>query len=673
MLHLTLSRTLATRSDSELVDLHDRWIGGDPPTRRPEIVMALRARMRETGAVSARVADLAPAQSSLFRLLLADAGRALGFERLRRDAEAHGVAGAPLRALLADLVAVGLVAEIPSARRAAPAGVPDPGPTWGVPEEIAEAVGEDSWCTRGPGASLTLNGWLEHRMRQRSGNGMAGEQARRMYLMLAGEGALRARMDGLAAPLREFLHESVTRHGGVVPVELAARIAPGLEPEQIGAALEAASLGTLCDLDFEPYGMRQRGEGIVLFHETVLAHLRRLADQQPPQPVHVASIGTDFVSNFARFASFVEGDTVRFTVRGTIFKSTGKRIAESLLPNPGREFRRLEILELEYRFALECGMIDRTGERSFRLTPRGQAFLRKPLLDKQRLMLDWLTEDRRLPGDLAHQMPLRRTVLRWLKRLEPGRWYDAMFLPFVARNHYLATLPELGAHARDSSSFPVRASADLQSLAWNLFLWIRKYLYLLGVVDMGYDASGRAIALRLTPLGAELLDMLPGHSLRAEGHLVVNPDFEVVLFPDEFSHELIYQLDRFCEREQKDTLYRYRITPGALHRALGQGMTLDEVLAILRAHTRTPLPQNVAYSMESWARKSGLVTVHADGRLHCELAEILDRFAVHPQVQRAGAERPAPDVLLLREPLQRDDLAEIALDLGVGMRFHDAA
>ena len=672
-MNLTLSRTLATRSDSELIDLHDRWIGGDPPPRRPEMVMALRARMREAGAVSTRVADLTGAQASLFRLLLADAGRALGFERLRRDAESHGIAGAPLRALLADLVALGLLAEIPSARRTASAGTGDPGPTWGVPEEIAEAVGEESSGARGPGAALTLNGWLEHRMRQRSGNGLAGEQARRMYLMLAGEGALRARMQGLSAPLREFLHEAVIRHGGVVPLEWIPKMGVGLGAEEIGAALESASLGTLSELDFEPFGLRQRSEAIVFFHETVLAHLRRLADESPPQPVHVASIGTDFVSNFSRFASFVEGDTVRFTVRGTIFKSTGKRIAESLLPNPGREFRRLEILELEYRFALECGMIDRTGERSFRLTPHGQSFLRKSLLDKQRLMLDWLAEDRRLPGDLAHQMPLRRTVLRWLKRLEPGRWYDAMFLPFVARNHYLATLPDLGAHARDSSSFPVRASADLQSLAWNLFLWIRKYLYLLGVVDMGYDASGRAIALRLTPLGAELLDMLPGRSLRSSGHLVVNPDFEVVLFPDEFSHELIYELDRFCEREQKDTLYRYRITPGALHRALGQGMTLDEILVILRQHARTPVPQNVAYSMESWARKSGLVTVHADGRLHCELSEILDRFAVHPQVQQAGAERPAPDVLLLRRPLQRDDLTEIALDLGVGVRFHDAA
>lgn len=672
MVKVNLSRTLATRSDSELVDLHDRWIGGDPPARRPALLMALRSRMREAAPVLAQVNQLGQHQAALFQVLAADPGRSQNFERLRREAEGAGLDSAGLRASLADLVAAGLVAEIPAARRTG-AAAQAAGTTWGVPEEIAIALDERLAIAGGPGALLTLSGWLDHRLRQRGAHGGAGEQSRRMYRLLAAESALHARVDALPADVREFFSVAAVRHGGIVPPDLLAALAPGLDARRLGTLLEGASLGTLCDLDLEPYGLRQRGEVIVLFHEAVLAHLQRVGAETPVRPVHVASIGTDFVSNFARFASFVEGDTVRFTVRGTIFKSTGKRIAESLLPNPGREFRRLEILELEYRFALEGGMIDRTGERSFRLTPRGQDFLRQPLQVKQHRMLDWLMEDRRLPGDLAHQMHLRRTVLRWLKRLEPGLWYDAMFLPFVARNHYLATLPDLGPGGRESASFPVRASADLQSLSWNLFLWIRKYLYLLGIVDMGYDASGRATALRLTPLGAELLDVIPGRSLEATGHLVVNPDFEVVLFPDERSHELIYQLDRFCEREQKDTLYRYRITPGALHRALGQGMSLAEIQTVLRRHSRMPLPQNVAYSLESWARKSGLVTIHADGRLHCELSEILDRFAAHPEVQRAGSERAAPDLLRLHRVLERDDLAAIALDLGVGVRFHDAA
>jgi hypothetical protein len=356
-------------------------------------------------------------------------------------------------------------------------------------------------------------------------------------------------------------------------------------------------------------------------------------------------------------------------VRGTIFKSTGKRIAESLIPNPGKEFRRREILELEYRFALGYRFIDRTGERSFRLTADGQDFLRKPLAAKQRLMLDWLIEDRDLPGDMAHQLRLRRTALRFLKRLEPGVWYDAMFLPFVARNHYLATLAAEIDSAAEAKSFPVRSSADLRSLAWNLFNWIRKHLYLLGVVDMGYDATGRASAIRLTKMGAELLEIIPGRDLEGAGHVVVNPDFEVVLFPDERSHELVYALDRFCERELSDSLVHYRITPGSLHRGLQQGVGLDEVLELLRDRSRTPLPQNVVYSLESWARSDGMVTLHDDGRLVCDTPEILDRLQLHPELGRIGLEREGRDTLRLLGPVDEGELNGWVRDFGVSLRI----
>ena len=42
MVEISLARTLANRSESELVDLHDRWVGGTPPLRRPELVQILK-------------------------------------------------------------------------------------------------------------------------------------------------------------------------------------------------------------------------------------------------------------------------------------------------------------------------------------------------------------------------------------------------------------------------------------------------------------------------------------------------------------------------------------------------------------------------------------------------------------------------------------------------------
>ena len=660
-----LRRALSKRSPSELVELHDAWVGGDPPAERTTLVRQLRRRMKEPTAAAAVRRRLSEAAARILDPLLVAGEEGVEFSGLRRELAADGLKTGALRSGLTELLSYGL------AIASASGGARSNGDTlWWVPIEVADALQSAAEDGLSPAGLLTLHGHLEHRFRRDHDDDAAAEQARKMYRFLAAESALCARVGDLPEAARTIVERAITDWGGLVPVEeLDTLGAKPTSAAKLRELLEEASLGTIGTLDLERHGIRQRGQVLAVFNEAVLASLRSSAREHPVEPRDTASIGVDFVSNFSRFAAFVGDENVRFTVRGTIFKSTGKRIADSLIPNPGREFRRREILELEYRFALRYRFIDRTGERSFRLTPEGLDFLALPLIEKQRLMLDWLVEDQELPGDMAHQLRLRRIALRYLKRLEPGTWYDAMFLPFVVRNHYIATLGTECEDPGDGASFPVRSSADLQSLAWNLFTWARKHLYLLGVIDMGYDRSGRACAIRLTQMGAELLGMIPSRELEGAGHLVVNPDFEVVLFPDEHSHTLVYQLDRFCERELTDSLYHYRISPGSLHRALQEGVRLDEILKLLRERSRTPLPQNVAYSLESWARSDGLVTWHEDGRLVCETPEILDRLQLHPELGRLGLERLDRETLVVQKQVASDQLAGWFRDYGVSLRI----
>lgn len=661
---LSLGKALACRAPSDLVELHGVWVGGCPPRGRAALGAALREAMAAP-ATAARVRNRLDRAGATVLGILLEADGSMPAVELRQAAIREGIPAGAVRAALAELEALGLAMRLVER----PEG--DGGQTWAVPREVAAALRRAGLERPSPVALLTLHGHLVRHFRRREGGEelRAAEQARRMYRFLAAEQAVCDRLERLPEELRAPVREIVVGLGGLCPVaELGAF---GLDPEAAGdyrQVLEEASLGTVGELDLERFGIRQRGPVLVLFNEVVLAWLRHEARARPAEPAAVASLGVDFVSDFGRFASFIGDQTVRFTVRGQIFKSTGRRIAESLLPNPGREFRRREILDLLYRFALDWRFIDRTGERAFQLTEAGKEFLRLPLQEKQRRMLDWLIEDRELPGDLAHQLRLRRTALRYLKRLEPEVWYDAMFLPFVARNHYLATL-EADSGGGESASFPVRSSADLRSLAWNLFTWIRKHLYLLGVVDMGYDEAGRAVAIRLTALGAELLGMIPGRELEGAGHVVVNPDFEVVLFPEERSHTLVYLLDRFCQREMTDSLYHYRITPASLHRALSEGMGLDEVLDLLHRLSRTPLPQNVLYSLESWARSEGMVTYHPDGRLVCDSPEVLDKLQLHPELGRVGLEREGPGILRLGAPVPREDLECWVRSFGVALRI----
>ncbi len=659
-----LSRALSKRSDSELVELHDVWVGGTPPSRRRDLVRVLRGRMQDGAAADSIRAGLEENAECVLGILLHQARNgALTFKHVHEAAAREGFKPGAVRSALAALSRVGFA--VPSGMDGTPDGESETG--WKVPHEVGKALLQAAADRPGPAEILTLRGHLQRHFRR--GGQDHGEAARRMYRLLATEKALCTRLDALKDKDRKVVETAISRFGGILSTSAFEKLGfGGWNTLHLRSLLEESSLGTVGELDLEWFGIRQRGLVLAVFNEAVLAWLRREARRAPVNPHAVASIGVDFVSNFSRFAAFVGDQNVRFTVRGTIFKSTGKRITESLIPNPGREFRRREILEHLYRFSLAFRFIDRTGERSFRLTDAGREFLGLPLSEKQRQILDWLIEDRTLPGDLRHQLRLRRTTLRYLKRLEPGVWYDAMFLPFVVRNHYLAQLGLEGARTREAASFPIRSSADLRSLAWNLFHWIRKDLYLLGVLDMGYDEAGRASAIRLTPMGAELLGMIPGRELEGAGHLVVNPDFEVVLFPEEHSHTLVYELDRFCERELTDSLYHYRITPESLQRALSQEVGLDSILDLLHRRSRTPLPQNVVYSLESWARNGGMVTLDAKGRLQCSQPELLDRLEKHPGIAALVLAREKPGILLLRQPLPDGKLAQWVRGFGLVFR-----
>jgi len=663
-MRLSLVRSLKQRAQSDLIHLHDLWVGRGAPAKSSEVVQELADAMRKPAAAATVLARLDHAADAVFRVLVERAGQACEFDDIRDLASREGLTSTSVRSALADLVAVGLVSNV---------SMRDAGHTsnlWGSPREVARAVRKESAEPDDPAALLSLRGWLRaHLVRQGQTEAAAESQTKMLSRLLGPPEAVLGRVAGLSAEVRDACRDIATRYGGIVAVRDLQEAGIPIEANVLCAELEEASLGTVGDLDLERFGLRQRGRVVTLFEETLVAVLAgELAHVD--EPADTASIGVDFVSNFDRFANFVDDESIRFTVRGTIFKSTGKRLAERLIPNPGREFGRLEILEMEYRFALAYRFIDRTGQRSFRVTDAGKSFLTLPLLEKQRTMLDCLIEDRDMPGDVSHQLPMRRLLLSVLQVFQPNEWMDAMALPYLARHRYLTKLAAQSRAEGDTGSFPVRASSDLNTLAWNLFTWVRKHLYLLGIIEMGYDTNGRASCLRLTEMGAEFLGMLPTTDLSTAGHVVVNPDFEVVLFPGQRSHELVYTLDRFADREKSDSLVHYRMTPASLHRALSEGMPLDEILALLRDLSRTPLPQNVEYSLESWARSDGMVTFSAsESLLTCESSEILDRISRHPELGRIGLDRIDRNQLRICGEVDVDPLSEWIRDYGVSIRI----
>jgi ribose 1,5-bisphosphokinase PhnN len=517
------------------------------------------------------------------------------------------------------------------------------GPVYAVPRELGDTlVRQRRARERGIFDLLTLRGHLDRVYSDPSRPARTPPQRlREMYKLYAADTAAVARVERLPGGIRELVERSILEFGGLLPKALFDRLEidlPHWNGRRWSMILEQSLVGTAAHLELSRYGIQHSDDTLVIFNEVALAWLRKVAvPGDPDRPHEELSRGVDLLTNVSRFLAFLQEHDVRYTVRGEIFKTTEKKILQHLIPNPGRELSREDVLQFIFRFARARALLDGTGERTLGVTSEGRMWGSQPIQDKLQALLDFVLEERHEAGEDLHQRHLRQLFLRMLKRVEPEVWYDLMYLPFLARNQYLASLDDLHvaeAVAERNQKGRIGPTEDVQRLAWNLVRWARQRLYLMGVLDLGYDTAGRPVALRLTRIGARLLGLdLAKSGLPGVGNLVVTPDFEVVLFPSGDDAELTHDLDRFCVREKRGETVHFRIVAESVRRALIEGMRLDRILGTLERNSRTPVPQNVTYSIRDWALQAGLMVLDGELRLRCERPEVLRKLGSDPGVR----------------------------------------
>lgn len=594
--------------------------------------------MRDPELLVARVEGMGRRLATIFDVLLAAPRYELPFSELSVHKQLSYLSGYDLEAAIAVLERHALIAPGTS-----PEMTRYGMRAYAVPFDLGDAVLRQRRAERrGVFDVFALRGHLD-RMFNESGKKIkmpAGRQ-REFYKMYSNESAAVARIQRLPEGLQALVEKVVLEFGGLLPKDLFERMEhelPHWNGRRWAKLLEDSMVGTVERLDLGRYGLNHSDETLIVFNEVALAWLKRVAvPGDPDAPREEASIGVDLASNISRFIGYILDHSVRFTVRGEIFKTTEKRILQELIPNPGRELAREEVLAFIYGFARQARLIESTGERTFALTVHGREWEPRPLEEKLERLLEYTMEERELGGEYFHQARMRRIFLRLLKRIEVGIWYDLMYLPFLARNTYLSNLDELAvedyfqAHNGGTHVTPME---DLQRLAWNLVGWVRKRLYLLGIVDLGYDGHNRPVAMRLTRMGAKMLGIAAEHEESAGiGNLVVTPDFEVVLFPTGDDAELVHDLDRFCTREKNGHLVHFRILEKGVHRALAEGMFLRRILSTLVQNSRTPVPQNVLYSIRDWAAQAGLLQLSSNFEVQSDNQEVLARFQSDPGVR----------------------------------------
>ena len=691
---LTLKAYLESKRVSELQEFHTFWADGNgqPPGRREELLTDLGGMLRDQGRVGARLKLLAEKPLLVLHLLVRAEDFAADLPGLVKAADGASIEGYEVEAAARALGRRGFL-EVLRDRHWTRYGRE----VYAVPRELAEAVSvllmEDR---RGPRQVFTLAGHLSalpparvRRLLKSRGfeeslaTGEPGEVAARLLGDRTGRAVLG---HAPGEDLRGLILAAVRECGGIVPRSRYKRDlgAPlRWQRKRWQRYLEENGLGTVTTLGLSDCGVEMEGETTVVFAEVAERVLTGLAVEGSSLD-RVASARVDLLTDVSHFLRFVAGNPIRVTHGRTIHRAAYGRILEGLTFREDALVDRTEVFQVVYDLAVSLGLVETGEERLLSLTRLGLQWDTVPLQRKVRLVYDHFLDERRPDHRDFHDRPLRRLLAARLAETPQGRWVGLKTLPFLARNDYLAGLEEEGVRAAYRNRFqqtfdPPREETN--DLAESLVDWSIGRLYLLGVVDVGFHGQ-EAAAVRLTEQGRRLLSGEGAAAEEAGGNgaaaraaaaararpLVVNPDFEVLLLPEGDVNEVAHTLDRFARRVRSDEVTRYRLQREDVERAIVQGMSVEQMLSFLEERCRTPVPQNVYFSIREWGGRVRFGRQREAVLLEVDREDALDRALTLEPVKALLIARLGPTVAALRAPLSDFKTLEALKGLGVYLR-----
>ncbi|MDX3537897.1 helicase C-terminal domain-containing protein [Streptomyces sp. MB09-01] len=208
----------------------------------------------------------------------------------------------------------------------------------------------------------------------------------------------------------------------------------------------------------------------------------------------------------------------------------------------------------------------------------------------------------------------------------------------------LAALPEGGAPDAEAVldrlawERPVRGASDLRT---RLARWTLAEAEVLGVTGRGaLSGPGRALLAHEDPAPL-LAPLLPD----PVDHVLLQADLTAVA-PGPLRRPLGDTLAVLADVESKGGATVYRFTPGSVRRALDAGHAATDLHAFLKEHSRTPVPQPLAYLIDDVARRHGHLRVGAaSSYVRCDDDAMLGEILADKRSAGLGLRRLAPTVL----------------------------
>ncbi|MCG3135961.1 MAG: hypothetical protein HMLKMBBP_03741 [Planctomycetes bacterium] len=676
---LTVESLLESMKVSELQEIWEFWQNASKaPAKRGELLEGLHRALSDETVIGARVKLLTDRpREVLVRLLRADRFRAAVADLVQAGGtgalEAYEVEAAARALARRGFLRVERESQNGHGQRE----------VYALPRDLGETIAallleerrgaKDVFSLRGFLASLApaARGDLLDRLAVPPGPESSVDDV--LAAVAAAQGADPAAF--LDEGLRDAVRECANRWGGVAPRAQFDSLLPAGSPhggKRLRASLESVAVGTVTSLDLSDYGFDLGGETVVLFPEVT----EKILDAAPAPAEsfdRTAQARVDLLTDLQQFLDLVATTPLRVTQGRSIYRAAQHRVLDVLVMEDPAIFPREQAFVLVYELAFGLELLEVDESSRLRQSRRGEEWHGASLTDKVRAIYGRFLEERMLDGRDFHARRLRRAVAAALESAPAGRWIAIDEVPSRVRNGYLAALDEQGVDEQYRNRFryvytPPRQTPAEATAALRDYMLTR--LFPLGLVEVAVQGSGesaRPVAVRMTDMGRRLVRgeplvapdaavgaarCAPGSEPSASGGpprpLVVNPDFEVILFPQGDVNDVAHRLDRFATRTKSDEVSHYRVTREGVERAVVKGMTADEIVEFLELFSRVPVPQNVAYSVREWASRVAFVRQREVVLLTAQEPEAIDLALSVDEVQRLLVERVSPTAAALR-------------------------
>jgi len=346
------------------------------------------------------------------------------------------------------------------------------------------------------------------------------------------------------------------------------------------------------NLFFCPEGVAEQVRKLLLIDDPTFREGESAASRFSP-----ANLLEDIYS----FLSSVNKQSLPLTLMGKVKKSALERIFGDSPTCRDDSLRfgvdRRNSFVMEY--ARERGLV-RFGNREVRITPRLHGWLSLTMTERMHDIVSFALEH------LLKDVYAVVSLAGLLRELQPEmRFGEAGLTRFLhTRTAAAGGEKRLGPRVRET-------------------LAVLNQLGILSVQDGGFS---------LTDPGMRLFrgEKLPMDEANGR-YFTVQPNFEVVAGP-ELDPRTRFLLDLLADRKSRDTVLTFVVTQEGVARARERGMSTDDIMRFFRDHSRTPLPQNVSFSIESWANSYGSIFFENVTLMRCRTPEICESIVHTPDI-----------------------------------------